>query len=225
MKKTSLLVLFVLLLLIQSKAQDNYLISGRIHDSTNAQSLAGAVIKIKGSHKTVIANTDGSFEIKAGYMILKDKLGQKGASTRAADLMIGYLRNSSGQNNSPRLNKPESPQGLVYLLSSMFDGNGLLARGFRMTFGKLDGNKPPRSCAPLNSLLVLVFYLFSFSHFVRFWCVGLNLKQLIFRKQLFDVFLSKKALFSLKSGNSNSVLDFKRMCLYLRSQILSTCMQ
>jgi len=65
MKKTSLLVLFVLLLLIQSKAQDNYLISGRIHDSTNAQSLAGAVIKIKGSHKTVIANTDGSFEIKA----------------------------------------------------------------------------------------------------------------------------------------------------------------
>ncbi|MFL9482533.1 TonB-dependent receptor [Chitinophagaceae bacterium LWZ2-11] len=50
---------------LQSFSQGAYTISGKIQDSTHTQTLAGAVIKIKGSPVAVTSKEDGSFEIKA----------------------------------------------------------------------------------------------------------------------------------------------------------------
>ena len=46
------------------QAQDAYLISGKVYDSTNSQVLAGASIRVKGSAKGTATKGDGSFELK-----------------------------------------------------------------------------------------------------------------------------------------------------------------
>jgi outer membrane receptor protein involved in Fe transport len=49
---------------LQGLSQGAYIISGKIQDSVNAQSLAGATIRIKGTKIATAAREDGSFEIK-----------------------------------------------------------------------------------------------------------------------------------------------------------------
>jgi hypothetical protein len=55
--------LLLLLFALNSKAQDPYVITGKIYDSMNKQSLAGAS-KIKGANKGTVAKEDGSFQLK-----------------------------------------------------------------------------------------------------------------------------------------------------------------
>jgi outer membrane receptor protein involved in Fe transport len=47
-----------------AKAQDAYIISGKIYDSVGSQALAGSTIKLKGTSKGTTAKEDGSFQIK-----------------------------------------------------------------------------------------------------------------------------------------------------------------
>jgi iron complex outermembrane receptor protein len=64
-KFVNLFILFLLLTLSQHLlAQDPYVISGKVYDSTNNQSLAGASIHIKGSPSGTIAADDGTFQLK-----------------------------------------------------------------------------------------------------------------------------------------------------------------
>ena len=46
------------------QAQNAYLISGKVYDSTNSQVLAGASVRVKGSSKGTASKPDGSFELK-----------------------------------------------------------------------------------------------------------------------------------------------------------------
>ncbi len=48
-----------------ASAQGAYIISGKIHDTSNTQILSGATVKIKGTNFTTTTKENGSFEIKA----------------------------------------------------------------------------------------------------------------------------------------------------------------
>ncbi len=64
---TSLRILFLSLFIVGAftvTAQDSYIISGKIADSTNSQSLSGASIRIKGTSSGAVAREDGSFQLK-----------------------------------------------------------------------------------------------------------------------------------------------------------------
>ncbi len=62
--RSKLLLLFTVFISLRAAAQDPYIISGKIYDSVNNQSLGGASIKIRGSNTGTIAKDDGSFQIK-----------------------------------------------------------------------------------------------------------------------------------------------------------------
>ena len=62
--KTKIIASLLLLIGLNTLAQDPYVITGKIYDSVNNQSLAGASIKIKGANKGTIAKEDGSFQLK-----------------------------------------------------------------------------------------------------------------------------------------------------------------
>src|SRR5580693_4926639 len=66
LRRSSLFVLTFLLSILSSGlfAQDPYVISGKIYDSINNQSLAGASIHVKGSSSGTVAADDGSFQLK-----------------------------------------------------------------------------------------------------------------------------------------------------------------
>jgi len=70
MKRILFLFLSVFLVsAFQSKSQETLLISGRIHDSVNATTLAGAYVRIKGSNTGVVTNKDGVFTLKTAQKI------------------------------------------------------------------------------------------------------------------------------------------------------------
>ncbi len=54
---------------LTANAQETYIISGKIFDSVNAQLLSGASVRIKGADKAVIANADGSFQLKTAQKL------------------------------------------------------------------------------------------------------------------------------------------------------------
>jgi iron complex outermembrane recepter protein len=62
--KSKLLVLSIMLLSLHAFSQDPYIISGKIYDSLNNQSLAGVSIKIKGASGGTVAREDGTFQLK-----------------------------------------------------------------------------------------------------------------------------------------------------------------
>lgn len=63
-KNIFLLLIGIILFATQSMAQGAFVISGKIQDTSNSQSLAGAIVKIKGANAGTIAKEDGSFELK-----------------------------------------------------------------------------------------------------------------------------------------------------------------
>ncbi|HTI09657.1 MAG TPA: TonB-dependent receptor [Puia sp.] len=62
--RIALLSLTLVSLFLGAAAQDPYIISGKIYDSVNNQSLNGASIRIKGSAAGTVAAADGSFHLK-----------------------------------------------------------------------------------------------------------------------------------------------------------------
>lgn len=62
--RLKLTLLLSVLVALSAAAQDPYIISGKIYDSLNNQSLAGASIRIKNSNSGTVAKDDGSFQIK-----------------------------------------------------------------------------------------------------------------------------------------------------------------
>ncbi|MBE7174280.1 MAG: TonB-dependent receptor [Williamsia sp.] len=63
-QNTRFLLFLFLLFPALLPAQDAYLISGKVYDSTNSQVLAGASIRVKGSSKGTASKADGAFELK-----------------------------------------------------------------------------------------------------------------------------------------------------------------
>src|SRR6516164_317895 len=63
-RKYTLIITSLILFSVRLLAQDPYVISGKIYDSVNNQTLAGASIKIKNSNAGTIAKEDGSFQLK-----------------------------------------------------------------------------------------------------------------------------------------------------------------
>ena len=63
LKHTSFLVIGLLFSTL-SFSQGGFIVSGKIYDSVNQQSLAGATIKVKGSTTGTVAKDDGSFSLK-----------------------------------------------------------------------------------------------------------------------------------------------------------------
>src|SRR5882757_10578293 len=62
--RIALLSLTLVSLFLGAAAQDPYIISGKIYDSVNNQSLNGASIRVKGSAAGTVAAADGSFHLK-----------------------------------------------------------------------------------------------------------------------------------------------------------------
>jgi len=52
-----------------SRAQDTYIISGKIKDSINAEALSGASVQIKGTQKGSVTKEDGSFELRTSLKL------------------------------------------------------------------------------------------------------------------------------------------------------------
>src|SRR5215467_14501570 len=67
--KYTLLITGFILFSVGLMAQDPYVISGKIYDSVNNQSLAGASIKIKNTNTGTIAKEDGSFQLKTSQKL------------------------------------------------------------------------------------------------------------------------------------------------------------
>src|SRR5258706_15084766 len=62
--RIALFTLTLVSLFLGAAAQDPYVISGKIYDSVNNQTLSGASIRIKGSADGTVAAADGSFHLK-----------------------------------------------------------------------------------------------------------------------------------------------------------------
>ena len=67
--KYTLIITGLLIFSASLVAQDPYVISGKIYDSVNNQSLAGASIKIKNSNTGTVAKEDGSFQLKTSQKL------------------------------------------------------------------------------------------------------------------------------------------------------------
>ena len=59
----------LILLSFAAAAQDPYVISGKIFDSTNNQRLGAASIRIKGTSSGTVAAEDGSFQLKTTHKL------------------------------------------------------------------------------------------------------------------------------------------------------------
>jgi iron complex outermembrane recepter protein len=97
--KPLLFSFFLLLVSTLAFSQSPYIISGRIYDSTQNQSLSGASIRIKGTNSGTVANEDGSFQLKtnrklplvllvssAGYKAQEFTIGDNNANSVAIAL-------------------------------------------------------------------------------------------------------------------------------------------
>ena len=62
--KTTLFLLINVLVFATAFSQTGFIITGKIYDSVNHQSLAGATVKVKGSNAATVAKDDGSFGLK-----------------------------------------------------------------------------------------------------------------------------------------------------------------
>ncbi|MES1249315.1 MAG: carboxypeptidase-like regulatory domain-containing protein, partial [Chitinophaga rupis] len=67
--RIALLSLTLVSLYLGAAAQDPYIISGKIYDSVNNQSLNGASIRIKGSAAGTVAAADGTFHLKTSQKL------------------------------------------------------------------------------------------------------------------------------------------------------------
>ncbi|MBD0364973.1 MAG: TonB-dependent receptor, partial [Flavisolibacter sp.] len=69
MKKKSLLILLFSFILLQSQAQDAYIISGKVFDAKNQKPTEGASVQVKGTRTGTITKEDGSFELKLAHKL------------------------------------------------------------------------------------------------------------------------------------------------------------
>src|ERR1700759_297989 len=64
MKHLALLLIPILSFVLTTQAQDPYIISGKIYDSSARAGLAAASIKVKGSAAGTVSADDGSFRLR-----------------------------------------------------------------------------------------------------------------------------------------------------------------